>query len=127
MSEVAQVLVDAERLVLYAGQGVHYAQAWPELRELAELLAAPVTTSLEVRAPSRKPIRCRLAPVAARFRRRCTIFCKIPTSFSASAAALRSQLRRIHAVGQSHHPCHLDPADLNKDVPASMRSSAMPS
>ena len=47
VSEVAQVLVDAKRPVIYAGQGVHYAQAWHELRELAELLAAPVTTSLE--------------------------------------------------------------------------------
>ena len=43
----AAVLVAAERPVIYAGQGVHYAKAWPELRELAELLEAPVTTSLE--------------------------------------------------------------------------------
>src|SRR5690606_75721 len=45
--EVAQVLVGAERPVIYAGQGVHYAKAWPQLRELAELLEAPVTTSLQ--------------------------------------------------------------------------------
>ena len=37
----------AERPVIYAGQGVHYAEAWPQLRELAELLEAPVTTSLQ--------------------------------------------------------------------------------
>ena len=37
----------AERPVIYAGQGVHYAQAWRQLRELAELLEAPVTTSLQ--------------------------------------------------------------------------------
>ena len=43
---VAKRLVDAKRLVIYAGQGVHYARAWPELKRLAELLAAPVTTSL---------------------------------------------------------------------------------
>ena len=36
-----------KRPVIYAGQGVHYAQAWPQLRELAELLEAPVTTSLQ--------------------------------------------------------------------------------
>ena len=44
---LAAALVAAERPVIYAGQGVHYAQAWPELRELAELLEAPVTTSLQ--------------------------------------------------------------------------------
>src|SRR5215470_6404357 len=47
VSEVAAVLVGAERPVIYAGQGVHYAKAWSQLRELAELRAAPVTTSLQ--------------------------------------------------------------------------------
>ena len=47
VSEVAGVLVNARRPVIYAGQGVHYAKAWRELRELAELLEAPVTTSLQ--------------------------------------------------------------------------------
>ncbi len=43
----AELLASAERPVIYAGQGVHWAQAYRELRELAELLAAPVSTSLE--------------------------------------------------------------------------------
>ena len=47
VAEAARVLVGAERPVIYAGQGVHYAQAWRQLRELAELLEAPVTTSLQ--------------------------------------------------------------------------------
>src|SRR5262245_53189153 len=47
VAAVARVLVDAQRPVIYAGQGVHYAQAWRQLRELAELLEAPVTTSLQ--------------------------------------------------------------------------------
>ena len=34
------------RPVIYAGQGVHYAKAWPQLKRLAERLAIPVTTSL---------------------------------------------------------------------------------
>src|SRR5919197_2312156 len=46
VAEVARVLVDAQRPVIYAGQGVHYAKAWDALRALAELLEAPVTTSL---------------------------------------------------------------------------------
>ena len=43
---VAKALVAAQGPVIYAGQGVHYSQAWQSLRELAELLEAPVTTSL---------------------------------------------------------------------------------
>src|ERR1044071_4426160 len=41
------MLLAAKRPVLYAGQGVHWAQAWGELKALAELLAIPVTTSLQ--------------------------------------------------------------------------------
>src|SRR5260370_39839330 len=47
IDEVARVLVEAQRPVVYAGQGVHYAHAWQPLRELAELLEAPVTTSFQ--------------------------------------------------------------------------------
>ncbi len=45
--DAAKLLVEARLPLLYAGQGVHYAMAWNELRELAELLEAPVTTSIE--------------------------------------------------------------------------------
>ncbi|NKY33205.1 thiamine pyrophosphate-requiring protein [Nocardia speluncae] len=43
----AEMLVAAQRPVIYAGQGVHYAEAWPQLKRLAEKLAIPVTTSLQ--------------------------------------------------------------------------------
>jgi acetolactate synthase-1/2/3 large subunit len=43
----AAALLDAKRPLIYAGQGVHYARAWDELKAVAELLEAPVTTSLE--------------------------------------------------------------------------------
>ena len=46
VKEAAALLVGAKRPVIYAGQGVHYARAWPQLRRLAERLAIPVTTSL---------------------------------------------------------------------------------
>ena len=42
----AEMLARAHRPVIYAGTGVHWARAWPQLKALAELLAAPVTTSL---------------------------------------------------------------------------------
>ncbi|HIE84802.1 MAG TPA: thiamine pyrophosphate-requiring protein [Dehalococcoidia bacterium] len=47
VSRAAEMLVSASNPVIYAGQGVHYAKAWGELKELAELLEVPVTTSLE--------------------------------------------------------------------------------
>src|SRR5258708_19712595 len=46
VKEAAALLVSAKRPVIYAGQGVHYAKAWPQLKRLAERLAIPLTTSL---------------------------------------------------------------------------------
>ena len=44
-ARVARRLIDASRPVIYAGQGVLYAEGTPELIELAELLNAPVMTT----------------------------------------------------------------------------------
>src|SRR5260370_12455984 len=46
VKEAAALLLAAKRPVIYAGQGLHYAKAWPQLQRLAERLAIPVTTSL---------------------------------------------------------------------------------
>jgi acetolactate synthase-1/2/3 large subunit len=43
----AAALIAAKRPLIYAGQGVHYGKAWAELKAVAELLEAPVCTSLE--------------------------------------------------------------------------------
>src|SRR6266850_960690 len=42
-----RVLLEAKKPVIHAGQGVLYAEACPELLELAELLQIPVMTTLE--------------------------------------------------------------------------------
>ncbi len=47
--EAARVLLDAKRPVLYVGGGVLKARAAAELRQLAELLGAPVITTLMAR------------------------------------------------------------------------------
>jgi acetolactate synthase-1/2/3 large subunit len=44
--EVASVLLAAESPIIHAGQGCLYADAWDELQEAAELLQAPVMTTL---------------------------------------------------------------------------------
>lgn len=44
--EILEALLSAKRPMIIAGHGVLYAQAWAELKTLAELLQIPVTTSL---------------------------------------------------------------------------------
>lgn len=44
--KAAKIIAEAKNLVIHAGQGVHWAAAYAELQELAELLGAPVSTSL---------------------------------------------------------------------------------
>jgi thiamine pyrophosphate-dependent acetolactate synthase large subunit-like protein len=46
VKKVAQLLLKAECPVIRAGQGVHYARAWRELRELVELLQIPIYTTM---------------------------------------------------------------------------------
>jgi acetolactate synthase-1/2/3 large subunit len=46
VARATELLCAAKRPVIYAGQGIHWASAYAELAELAELLAIPVCTSL---------------------------------------------------------------------------------
>jgi thiamine pyrophosphate-dependent acetolactate synthase large subunit-like protein len=46
VAEAARLLLSASRPVLHVGHGVLWAQAWDELRELAELLQIPVMTTM---------------------------------------------------------------------------------
>ena len=45
IKEVATVLLNSELPVIYAGQGIFFAEAFAELQELAELINAPVMTT----------------------------------------------------------------------------------
>jgi acetolactate synthase-1/2/3 large subunit len=46
ISDAAELLLRAERPVLFAGGGVHLSEAWDELKEIAEHIGIPVATSL---------------------------------------------------------------------------------
>jgi len=119
VDEVAAALVGAERPVLYAGQGVHYGRAWGSLRELAEWLGAPVTTSLEGKSafPETHPLSLgsggRSVPKAVHdFLQRSDMILGIGCSFAVTnyGVAMPAGKTIIHAT--------LDPADINKDIAA---------
>jgi len=46
VDEAVRLLLEARCPVIHAGQGVHYAEAWAELMEFAELMQIPVMTTM---------------------------------------------------------------------------------
>jgi acetolactate synthase-1/2/3 large subunit len=115
--EAAKVLVAAKRPVIHAGQGVHWAEAYAELRALAELLAAPVSTSLEGKSAFDETHPLALGSGGAaipgqlrHFLDRADVILGIGCSFSETAFGVR--------MPEGKHVIHatLDPADLNKSV-----------
>jgi acetolactate synthase-1/2/3 large subunit len=118
VARVADALVRAERPVLYAGQGVHYAEAWDALRELAELLEAPVTTSLQGKSafPENHPLSLgcggRSMPKPVRhFLDRADLIFGIGCSFTKTSYGVAMP------TGKTIVQATLDPADLAKDIP----------
>ena len=115
------MLVKAKRPVLYAGQGVHWAEAWSELKELAELLAIPVTTSLEGKSafPETHGLSLGSGGLAMpgsvhQFLREADLILGVGCSFTESNFAVKIPPGKtvIHAT--------LDPMDIDKDVPCSL-------
>lgn len=119
VERAADELVRADRPVIYAGQGVHYAQAYDQLKALAERLAAPVTTSLQGKSafPEDHPLSLgsggRAIPKPVHhFLKASDLIFGIGCSFTETSfgVAMPKGKRIIHAT--------LDPAHLNKDVPS---------
>ena len=121
IAEAARMLAAAERPVLYAGQGVHYAKAWPQLRRLAELLAAPVTTSLGGKSafPEDHPLSlgsCGLAiPLSVR-----RALDGADLVFGIGCSFTRTSFGTDMPKGTPIVHATLDPMHLNKDVPAAL-------
>ena len=115
--DAAEALVAAERPVIYAGQGVHYAEAWSELKQLAELLEAPVTTSLDGKSafPEDHPLslgnggRSMPEPVHV-FVQNADVIFGIGCSFT------RTNFGLTMPEGKTYIHATLDPGDINKDV-----------
>ena len=118
VARAAEGLAQAERPGIYAGQGVHWAKAWPQLKELAETWNIPVTTSIEGKSafPEDHPLslggggRANPRPVV-RYLQEADVILGVGCSFALTAFGVQMPKGKtiIHAT--------LDPQDINKDVP----------
>jgi len=119
VERVAELLIGAKRPVVYAGQGVHYARAWAALRELAEWLGTPVTTSLAGKSAFPEDHALSLGsggrsmpkPVYD-FLQRADVIFGIGCSFATTVYGVKIPAGKVivHAT--------LDPSDVGKDLPA---------
>src|SRR5256885_9063399 len=119
VKEAAALLTGAKRPVIYAGQGVHYAQAWPQLKRLAERLAIPVTTSLGGKSsfPETHPLSLGSGGLAVpravpKFLGEADVIFGVGCSFTETSFGIAMPKGKtiIHST--------LDPNHLNKDVEA---------
>jgi thiamine pyrophosphate-dependent acetolactate synthase large subunit-like protein len=115
--EAAKLLAKAQRPVIYAGQGIHWARAWRQLKTLAEYLGAPLTTSLAGKSAFPEDHRLALGsggvavPKPVRhFLDTADVILGIGCSFTEThfGVAMPKGRTIIHAT--------LDPDHLNKDV-----------
>lgn len=119
IEKAAEILLDADRPVVFAGQGVHYARGWDALLELAETLAVPVGTSLNGKSafPEDHPLSLGAGSKSepgqlAHFLREADVIFGIGCSFTQTAYGITvpDDNTVIHST--------LDPVDIDKDVEA---------
>ncbi|GGJ33473.1 thiamine pyrophosphate-requiring protein [Neoroseomonas lacus] len=117
VTRAAAMLAGAKRPVIYAGTGIHWARAWPQLKALAELLAAPVTTSLGGKSsfPEDHPLALGSGGLAIpkpvrHFLNNADVIFGVGCSFTETNFGVKMPAGKkiIHAT--------LDPDHLNKDI-----------
>jgi thiamine pyrophosphate-dependent acetolactate synthase large subunit-like protein len=115
--KAAAAILAAKRPVIYAGTGVHWAEAWPQLRAFAELLGAAVTTSLGGKSafPENHPLSLgsggnAVPKTVHHFVEQSDLIIGIGCSFTETNFGIKFPKGKkfIHAT--------LDPNHLNKDV-----------
>ena len=117
----AELLVAAKNPAIYAGQGIHWSEAYDELRALAEHLAIPVMSSLPGKSAFDETHPLALGSggngINACVRKwldECDLLFGIGCSFTATSfgLAIPPGKRVIHAT--------LDPLDIDKSVPSEL-------
>ena len=117
--EAVQVLLKSKRPVVHAGQGTMYAEAWDELEELAELLQAPVLTTLPGKSafPENHPLALGASAVSTT-KAAAHFVDKADTVFGIGCSFTRTSYGPKIPAGKVVVHSTNDPADVNKDLPA---------
>ena len=117
--EAARILLQSNRPVIHAGQGVMYAEATEELRELAELLQAPVMTTMPGKGafPENHPLALGASAVSttkpiSHFLQRAD------TVFGVGCSFTRTAYGKTIPDGKLIIHSTIDPSDVNKDYEA---------
>jgi acetolactate synthase-1/2/3 large subunit len=117
--EAVRLLLGARAPVIMAGQGVLYAEAWAELRALAELLQVPVLTTLNGKSafPEDHPLALGAGGGVSQpktvdhFLRKADLVLGLGTSFT------RSSFIVPIPAGKTLVQVTIDESDVNKDYP----------
>ena len=121
VQEAAERLVAAKTPLIWAGQGVLYAEASAELREVAELLGAPVTTTLQGKSamPEAHPLAAGVGAysttaMTAHFLEASDAMLAVGSSLTRApfTPVVPGEKTIIHAT--------VDPIDINKEYPAAL-------
>ncbi len=117
----AEALIAAKDPAIYAGQGIHWSEAYDELQALAEYLAIPVMTSLPGKSAFDETHPLALGSggngvngCVRKWLNECDLLFGIGCSFTATSFGLKipDGKRVIHAT--------LDPLDIDKSVPSEL-------
>jgi acetolactate synthase-1/2/3 large subunit len=118
VAEAAQALLAAKRPLLHVGHGVLWAEAWDELRELAELVQVPVMTTMAGKSafPEDHPLAVGMAAnhmtdAAAHFLETCDLVFGVGCSLS------KWKYSATIPPGKVMVHCTLDERDIGKDYP----------
>lgn len=118
VTAAAKALIAAENPAIYAGQGIHWSEAYGELQALAEHLAIPVMTSLPGKSAFDETHPLALGSggngingCVAKWLKDCDLLFGIGCSFTATSFGL--------AIPQGKRVIHstLDATDIDKSVP----------
>ena len=117
--DAARLLLSAERPMIWAGQGVLYAEASAELREAAELLAAPVMTTLLGKSafPETHPLALGVGSYS-RTAMATDYLARADAVFAVGASLTRTIFAPDIPPGKRIVHATVDPRDLNKDYSA---------